>query len=65
MDNWSIPEFEEFLQEQEEKLLADFKTQDGFAPVIIRQVFRELFTELKVKAQDEDRKFSVAHGEKC
>jgi len=52
----TIKEFEEFLKEQQSNMLAK-TTSAGLAHQIINLVFEIMLAELKIRAEDEDRRF--------
>ena len=55
MDITCITEFEQFLREQKGRI--DERVSSDFSKTIINLMFEILFTELRIKFEDEDRKF--------
>lgn len=55
MDMWTIPEFEKFLKDQEQRI-KDYVTSD-FSKEIVDMVFQLLYAELRIKMADEEEKF--------
>jgi len=61
MDMWTIPEFEKFLNDHEQRIKEHVTSP--FSKQIVDMVFQILYAELRVKMADEEERFVKANAQ--